>query len=82
MQRGLPAACLAAAVGLSCALAAPGEQAGSLSARQQEQWRSQIRTALFIPDPLPPLVAKTHGQFEPEPGVVAERVSYTRRGLT
>lgn len=45
-------------------------------ATQQEKLRSQIRTALFIPNPLPPLEAKTHGQFEPEEGVVAERVSY------
>jgi dienelactone hydrolase len=73
---GLPAVCLATVVGL----AAAGEQAerggGSLAAKQQQQWRSQIRTALFIPDPLPPLAARTHGQFEPEAGVVAERVSY------
>jgi dienelactone hydrolase len=52
------------------------------AASQHERQRSQIRTALFIPDPLPALDAKTHGQFEPEPGVVAERVTYaTQFGL-
>src|SRR5262245_38337499 len=52
------------------------------TATQQERQRSQIRSALFIPDPLPELVAQTHGQFEPEPGIVAERVTYaTQFGL-
>lgn len=47
-----------------------------------DEQRSQIRRALFIPDPLPPLEARTHGQFEPEPGIIAERVSYaTQFGL-
>jgi dienelactone hydrolase len=61
------------------------EQLGSakpLTAEQGEQWRSQIRSALFVPDPLPPLEAQTHGRFEPVPGVVAERVTYqTQFGL-
>jgi dienelactone hydrolase len=47
-----------------------------LTAAQQAQWRFQIRSALFIPDPLPPVAAKTHGQSEPEVGIVAERVTY------
>src|ERR1041385_4017627 len=47
-----------------------------LSKEQAEQWRGQIRSALFVPTPLPPLEAKTHGQFEPESGIVAERVTY------
>lgn len=55
--------------------AKPGS--GPLSAEQQERWRSQVRTTLFVPDPLPPLEAKTHGRFEPEAGVVAERVTYS-----
>jgi dienelactone hydrolase len=38
--------------------------------------RSEIRSALFVPDPLPELDSESHGQFEPTPGVVAERVSY------
>src|SRR5262245_57159838 len=46
------------------------------------QWRAQIRSALFVPGPLPPLDATTHGKFEPEEGVVAERVTYqTQFGL-
>jgi YVTN family beta-propeller protein len=43
---------------------------------QQAQWRSQIKSTLFIPDPLPPLEAAAHGQFEPEAGIVAQRVTY------
>ncbi|MBK9170428.1 MAG: prolyl oligopeptidase family serine peptidase [Bryobacterales bacterium] len=37
---------------------------------------TQIREALFVPNPLPPLAVEHHGTFEPEPGIVAERVSY------
>ena len=47
-----------------------------LSAEQRQQWQKQIRAALFVPDPLPPLSAETHGQFEPAEGVVAERVTF------
>jgi dienelactone hydrolase len=55
---------------------------GSLPVSQQERWRSQIRATLFIPDPLPALESITHGRFEPDAGVVAERVTYaTQFGL-
>lgn len=58
------------------------EPARPITADQQAQWRSQIRSALFVPSPLPPLQAQTHGRFEPAPGVVAERVTYqTQFGL-
>ena len=40
------------------------------------QWRTTIRDALFIPDPLPALAPKTHSRFEPASGVSAERVTY------
>ena len=43
---------------------------------QEQEWRRLIRTVLFVPDPLPPLVPETHGRFDPEPGIVAERVTY------
>lgn len=36
----------------------------------------RIRSTLFVPDPLPPLEVESHGRFEPEPGVIAERISY------
>ncbi len=35
-----------------------------------------IRSALGVPDPLPELQARIHGRFEPDSGVIAERVSY------
>lgn len=49
---------------------------------QYQEWRAQIRGALFAAEPWPPLEATTHGLFNPEPGVVAERVTYqTHYGL-
>jgi beta-galactosidase len=36
----------------------------------------RIKSSLFVPEPLPPLQTETYGQFEPAPGVIAERVSY------
>jgi len=54
----------------------------SVAPAQEQEWRRLIRTTLFISDPLPPLAAQVHGQFEPEPGVIAERVTYgTQFGL-
>lgn len=41
-----------------------------------EQWRTSIRSTLFVPEPLPELHPRTHSRFEPCPGVIAERVSY------
>ena len=46
------------------------------SSAQFNQWRSQIKSALFISDPLPTLAPKSFGTFSPAPGVVAERVTY------
>jgi len=60
------AACLAAGL-LNAAPLDPQTEAG---------WRSQIRAALFVPDPLPALDPVTHGRFHPAPGVVAERITY------
>ncbi len=50
-------------------------------ARAQEL-RTKIKAALFVPDPLPALDVKNYGSFAPEPGVIAERVTYaTEYGL-
>jgi dienelactone hydrolase len=38
--------------------------------------RARIKSTLHVPNPLPPLAVEQYGQFEPAPGVVAERVSY------
>ena len=46
------------------------------TALQFDQWRRQIKQALFIPDPLPPLAPKNYGAFSPAAGVIAERVTY------
>jgi dienelactone hydrolase len=60
-----------------------GDSPNAPLAREQENiWRTRIRHTLFVPDPLPPLDAVTHGRFEPAPGVIAERVTYgTQFGL-
>lgn len=47
-----------------------------LTPRQEEQWRTEIRSALRLPDRLPELGPEVHGRFTPAPGVVAERVTY------
>ncbi|MBI3683039.1 MAG: acetylxylan esterase [Acidobacteria bacterium] len=38
--------------------------------------RSKILETLHVPQPLPPVAAERHGAFSPEPGMVAERISY------
>jgi len=64
----------------SCTLAA--ETAASLSPSQEAKWISQIKEALFVPDPLPALTPISHGRFAPAPGVIAERVTYgTQLGM-
>jgi hypothetical protein len=39
-------------------------------------WRQQIREMLFVADPPPPVDAKLYSSFGPEPGIVAERLTY------
>lgn len=41
-----------------------------------DERRRRIRSTLFVPEPLPNLETESNGQFEPAPGVVAERVSF------
>src|ERR1039458_10502736 len=53
-----------------------GKAGQPLVTGQEEQLRRQIRDNFFVPDPLPPLAAKTHRVFSPAPGVKAEGVSY------
>jgi dienelactone hydrolase len=64
---------LLAALGLVLVVAA------AAAAPNEAAWRAQIAAALHLSSTLPPLSAETHGRFEPEPGVVAERVSYSTR---
>jgi dienelactone hydrolase len=73
----------ASLVGVLAAWPARGQEAGAGASEEQlKSWRAQIRSTLFVPDPLPPLEPETHGRFRPAPGVVAERVSYgTQFGL-
>lgn len=43
---------------------------------QVNQWRQQMRRALYIPDPPPAPAPESFGSFTPTPGIVAERVTY------
>ena len=52
------------------------EPAGTPNSNQFEQWRTQIRHTLNIPDQLPPLHAKVWSSFSPMPGVQIDRVTY------
>ena len=47
-----------------------------LSQERDSAWRSSMRKALMVPDALPPLDAKIISQFEPAPGIIAQRVTY------
>jgi len=72
---------LAAAALLPCsaprsAAQAVGAHSAAATPAQFDAWRAQIRKALYIPDPLPPLATKNCGAFSPAPGVIAERVAY------
>ncbi|HWB85348.1 MAG TPA: alpha/beta fold hydrolase [Bryobacteraceae bacterium] len=51
--------------------------AAALTQQQADSWRTQIKETLSVPDPLPPPAAEPHGSFEPEPGIVAERITYS-----
>ncbi len=44
---------------------------------QIQEWRTRIKQVLFVPDPPPPLEPVSYGSFEPTPGVIAERISYS-----
>src|SRR5580698_8202992 len=46
------------------------------SKKQVDEWRTQMRQALFIPNPLPKLEVENYTTFEPTPGITAARVSY------
>ena len=41
-----------------------------------QQWRSRILSALRVPTPAPELAPVVWSTFQPEPGIVAERVTY------
>ncbi len=47
------------------------------AAGKEEMLRARIRAALFVPSPLPALEPVTHGRFQVESGVTAERVTYS-----
>jgi len=43
----------------------------------EKNLRNRIRSALFIPNQLPAIDGKIHGKFNPMPGVIAERITYS-----
>ena len=38
--------------------------------------RRRIEDTFYVPNPLPPLSAATNGAFQPEPGILADRITY------
>jgi len=46
------------------------------TAAQLQAWRNEILRTLAVPQPLPELKPETFGSFSPEPGVVAEKLTY------
>jgi len=59
-----------------CNVSWGGLPPGPATADQDRQWRQQIIQDFFVPEPLPPLEARTHRRFRPAPGVKAEGVTY------
>jgi dienelactone hydrolase len=62
------------ALGVVCALGVQAAEAAT--AKQEAEWRREIRRQLFVPETLPKLEAKTWSTFSPTPGVLADRVTY------
>ncbi len=59
-----------------CLLLASGSHPNALTLVREKDLRTRIKQTFFVPDPLPKLDAVVHSQFEPAPGVRAERVTY------
>jgi dienelactone hydrolase len=57
-----------------------GAQSPKATPAELRQWRAEMRKALYVPETLPKLEAKTWSSFSPMPGVVAERVTYRSAG--
>jgi dienelactone hydrolase len=49
----------------------------AITPSQVREWRTQIKQVLFVPEPPPALQPASWGTFEPEPGILAERVTYS-----
>src|SRR5689334_9736335 len=65
-----------------CVRTAPAQESHPVSSQQIEQWRTEMRRALFIPDPLPALQVQNYGSITRTEGVTLEHVSYvTSYGL-
>ena len=61
---------------------APAAAEHPASAAEVKAWRTAMRKALYVPEPLPALEAETYSTMEVTPDVVAEKVSYrTAYGL-
>lgn len=55
---------------------------GPADPAQFDRWRSSIRSALLVPDPLPPLKAHVFGEIHPADGVSLFHVTYgTKAGM-
>jgi hypothetical protein len=62
---------------LACGVLVPACAAQPPSPAQRDELRARIRATLFVPEQAPALASSGHGSFQPAPGVIAERVSYS-----
>jgi dienelactone hydrolase len=76
LNRKIPAWVLAIAALVPCAAAGAALCFAKPGALSREETRRKMKSALIVPDLLPPLAPERYGKFEPAPGVVAERISY------
>jgi len=58
-------------------LASAAALAAAVEPEQLREWRARIVEILFVPEPPPALAPVSYGAFEPTPGVVAERITYS-----
>jgi dienelactone hydrolase len=73
---GLLAAVMVALTGFQGWAQAADSVSKPANARQYAEWRKEIKQALFIPETMPAVAARSYGSFSPVAGVVAERVTY------
>jgi dienelactone hydrolase len=60
-----------------CILVGLAGLSAEVTTSQVREWRDRIKRVLFVPEPSPSLNSVSYGSFEPTPGVVAERISYS-----
>ena len=60
-----------------CLLVGASAVVAEVAPAQIREWRTRIKKVLFVPEPPPSLAPVSYGSFEPTPGVIAERITYS-----